>query len=85
MRACVRDTLALRAEYGALRRGAANVLHEDRANGVVAFERVRWGGSGFVVPLAAFLRRRVFWWGGDLCFVPRCAGPVASRTARVGT
>ena len=30
----------LRQEYVALRRGWANILHEDRPNGIVAFERV---------------------------------------------
>jgi hypothetical protein len=41
MQACVAATMALRNSSASIRSGWANVLHEDRQNGVVAFERVR--------------------------------------------
>jgi hypothetical protein len=40
MQACVAATMELRNTLGSIRSGWANVLHEDRQNGVVAFERV---------------------------------------------
>lgn len=50
----------LRKEYPALRRGWANILHEDRANGVVAFERVFEGDTRVVAVINAGRK----WWGG---------------------
>lgn len=40
MMALVRDANNLRAKYPALRLGWPNILHEDRPNGVIAWERV---------------------------------------------
>ncbi len=46
MKACVTATLALRNSMASIRNGAAKVLHEDRQNGVVAFERVSARAEG---------------------------------------
>jgi hypothetical protein len=43
MMAAVRGANALRASLPALRRGRASQLHEDRPNGVMAYERVADG------------------------------------------
>eukprot|EP01023_Acetabularia_acetabulum_P029445 TRINITY_DN2779_c0_g1_i1.p1 TRINITY_DN2779_c0_g1~~TRINITY_DN2779_c0_g1_i1.p1 ORF type:complete len:684 (-),score=140.22 TRINITY_DN2779_c0_g1_i1:276-2021(-) len=43
----------LRQEFGALRHGWANILHEDRPNGVVAFERVYDGEEKMLVVVNA--------------------------------
>lgn len=53
MMALVRDSNALRWRYPALRRGWANILHEDRPNGVLAFERVSEGDLRIVVVVNA--------------------------------
>ncbi|KAG2424144.1 hypothetical protein HYH02_015227 [Chlamydomonas schloesseri] len=52
----------LRARFPALRRGWANILHEDRANGVVAFERVIEGETRLVCVINAGRR---LWTGSD--------------------
>ncbi|GLC39115.1 hypothetical protein PLESTB_000005900 [Pleodorina starrii] len=53
---------ALRSSFPALRRGWANILHEDRANGVVAFERVVEGETRVVAVINA---GRKFWTATD--------------------
>ncbi|KAG2484155.1 hypothetical protein HYH03_017036 [Edaphochlamys debaryana] len=53
---------ALRLQFPALRRGWANILHEDRANGVVAFERVVEGETRIVAVINA---GRKFWGGTE--------------------
>ncbi len=58
----VRETLGLRRAYGAIRRGGANILHEDRQNGVVAFERVAEGEARIVCVINA---SRGFWQKGN--------------------
>ncbi|KAL6751388.1 glycoside hydrolase superfamily [Haematococcus lacustris] len=62
MMRCVKQTLALRKEYGAIRHGGANVLHEDRQNGVVAFERVAEGEARIVCVINA---GRKLWQSGE--------------------
>jgi 1,4-alpha-glucan branching enzyme len=44
-----RETNNLRQKYPVLRMGWANVLHEDRLNGVMAFERVHEDHSRMVI------------------------------------
>ncbi|KXZ43862.1 hypothetical protein GPECTOR_78g49 [Gonium pectorale] len=52
----------LRQRFPAVRRGWANILHEDRANGVVAFERVVEGETRVVAVINA---GRKFWESSD--------------------
>eukprot|EP01024_Parvocaulis_polyphysoides_P017269 TRINITY_DN17632_c0_g2_i6.p2 TRINITY_DN17632_c0_g2~~TRINITY_DN17632_c0_g2_i6.p2 ORF type:complete len:214 (-),score=22.68 TRINITY_DN17632_c0_g2_i6:284-877(-) len=53
MKTLVREANGLRKRFGALRHGWANILHEDRPNGVVAFERVADGDEKIVVVVNA--------------------------------
>jgi len=53
MMAAVTAANHLRLEHGALRKGWANILHEDRPNGVVAFERVCEGEPRIVTVINA--------------------------------
>ncbi|EFJ45925.1 1,4-alpha-glucan branching enzyme II [Volvox carteri f. nagariensis] len=61
-KALVAGANELRNRFPALRRGWANILHEDRANGVVAFERVIEGETRLVAVINA---GRKSWLGGD--------------------
>jgi len=56
----VRDVNKLRAAYPTLRRGWCNILHEDRQNGVLAFERSAEGEQRVVVVINAGLN---YWQG----------------------
>ena len=62
MMALVRDANHLRRRFPALRKGWANILHEDRPNGVLVFERVG-EGMGRVVVLVNAGRRS--WQAGE--------------------
>lgn len=62
MMALVRDANALRAAYPALRHGWPQVLHEDRPNGVMAFERAAEGCARIVAIVNA---GQGAWPGGD--------------------
>lgn len=54
--AAFRDANLLRKRFPALRRGWPKVLHEDRGNGVMAFERV-WEGEERVLVVVNMARR----------------------------
>jgi hypothetical protein len=51
----ISGAMNLRRKYPALRLGATNILHEDRANGVIAVERVLEGAARIIVVLNAGL------------------------------
>jgi hypothetical protein len=51
-----------RQESGALRRGHTNILHEDRPNGVMGFDRTDVSGERIVTVVNA---GRMYWAGGE--------------------
>jgi len=67
MIAAVSAANKLRTKYAALRKGWANILHEDRPNGVVAFERVFEGEPRMVCVINA--GRKSFQEGNYGCWV----------------
>ncbi|KAG1668585.1 hypothetical protein FOA52_007320 [Chlamydomonas sp. UWO 241] len=67
MMAAVAAANALRKQYAVLRKGWANILHEDRPNGVVAFERVFDGEPRIVCVINA--GRKSFQSGDYGCWV----------------
>lgn len=62
MAALFRGANGLRAQFPALRYGYPNILHEDRPNGVMAFERV---GEGLERIVAVVNAGRKYWQGGE--------------------